>query len=410
MTTTNKGLALPTLNEPNWNDPLNENFTIIDTTLGGTYSRNVTADPVTNLLTVENCSNLILSFSGTAVTGLRFNIPAGVGGSWIVVNGTDKEILIGNATGGSATVAVPVSGRRTVYSNGTNAYLADNSISAIGSANTVIYNDGSKLTGTAGLTYDGTSLTVTPTVATTAAAVEAMRLDAQSSGTPAAGFGTALVMAAESPSSGTLVGGRIETILSDVTASTEDFDFLVKLMKDGAAAAEKLRVKSDGTLIQQGAVWSDNFKAKDGTDTAKINGITPIAAADVPTYSTSMTLLGTINTPSGSGNSVSLSSLVLTGYKMLLFLFNGVATTGGSSANRKVGTVPVSALTNASAMYGLVYVPLATGRAWGVVSPDNNDTSSMRFGNTGYSTATTSVSVATDAAFAGGSVLVYGVK
>lgn len=408
MATTNKGLEQPALNSTNWNVPLNANFGTIDATLGSTYSRNVTADPVTNLLTVANCSNLIMSFSGTAVSGLRFNIPAGVGGSWIIENLSSGEILIGNATGGSTTVAVPVSGRRTVYSTGTNVYLADTSISAIGVSNSIIYNNGTTLTGTTGLTYNGTSVTVTPTTAATNTTVEALRLDAQSSGTPATGLGPMIAMAAETAAGVTKVGGQIAAITTDVTTGSEDFDLTFSLMAAGAAAAEQMRIKSTGVVIPNTALWVTNIKGKTGADDALINGITPIAAAAVPGLSTGMTLLGTITT--SSGTSVSLGSLVLTNYKMLLFVFNGVTSTGGSNANRKVGSVTVSALTNSGAMYGLVYVPLTTGRAWGVVSTDSNDTASLRFGNAGYTTLTTSVSVATDAVFTGGEVLVYGVK
>jgi len=118
----------------------------------------------------------------------------------------------------------------------------------------------------------------------------------------------------------------------------------------------------------------------------------------------SMVLLGTIATTSGASQSLAVS---LTGYKLVLFDFDGVTTSGAST--RTVGGQVVSGTSNAGAMYGMVTVPLAHGRLFGGVNTVGAAASAI-IRATGYSTATTSVAVGTDGTFNGGSVRVYGVK
>ncbi len=407
MTTTNKGLNEPAANSPNWDVPLNQNFGYIDAALGEETTKSATGVGTTPVvLTTAEYRNLILTITGTLTANVTYHIPSGIGGQWIVANNTTGSftLTIGSA-GGGASVVIPTGGRRTVYSDGTNVYNADNTTAAIGSSGTIIYNNGTNLTGSTGLLYDGSKVTVTLTSATTNAGVEALRINTQSSGTPAAGFGPMITMEGETSPGVSKVGGQIVAAVSDVSVGNEDFDFVFNLMAAGLTASEKLRVKSNGDLVVQGEMWSNNYKAKDGTNTALINGITPIAASAVPGLSTGLTLLGTLNTT--SGNSATLSSLVLTDYKYLLFDFNGSAASGGGG-DRKVGGVAVSA-TGGSPFYGQVFVSLQTGRTWGGVAADGN-TSSIYVGNTSYTTATTSVTVSTGGTFTAGSVRVYGMK
>lgn len=408
MTTTNKGFNEPAANSPNWNVPLNQNFGYIDAALGEETTKSATGVGTTPVvLTTDEYRNLILTITGTLSANVTYHIPSNIGGQWIVANNTTGSftLTIGSA-GGGASVVIPTGGRRTVYSDGTNVYNADNTTAAIGSSGTIIYNDGTNLTGSTGLLYDGSKVTVTLTSATTNAGVEALRINTQSSGTPAAGFGPMITMEGETSPGVSKVGGQIVAAVSDVSVGNEDFDFVFNLMAAGTTAAEKLRVKSNGDLVVQGEMLSNNYKAKDGTNTALINGITPVAASAVPGLSTGLTLLGTINTTSGS--SVTLSSLVLTGYKYLLFDCYGVTSTGTGSRDVRIGGVIISA-TSSSAVYGQAFVSLVTGRIWGGVCPDGS-TVSTYVGNTFYTTGTTSVVVATGATFTAGSVLVYGMK
>jgi hypothetical protein len=84
------------------------------------------------------------------------------------------------------------------------------------------------------------------TTATTNAVTQVLRLDSQSSGTPANGIGVGIEFATETAAANTEIGATIEAITTDVTSTSEDFDLSFKTMAAGAAAAERMRVKSTG--------------------------------------------------------------------------------------------------------------------------------------------------------------------
>lgn len=87
---------------------------------------------------------------------------------------------------------------------------------------------------------------VQSTTATTNAVTQVLRLDSQSSGTPANGIGVGMQFVAETSAGNTEIGATIEAITTDVTATSEDFDLSFKTMAAGAAAAERARLKSTG--------------------------------------------------------------------------------------------------------------------------------------------------------------------
>lgn len=84
--------------------------------------------------------------------------------------------------------------------------------------------------------------------ATTNAVTQLLRLDSQSSGTPAIGIGVGMEFAAETSAGNTEVGVVLEAVTTDVTAASEDFDLVFKTMQNGAAAAERVRIRSDGNV------------------------------------------------------------------------------------------------------------------------------------------------------------------
>ncbi len=94
----------------------------------------------------------------------------------------------------------------------------------------------------------GKLLEIRTTEAATATVTDALRLNAQSSGTPAAGIGVGLEMAAETAAGNTEIGAVIEAVATNVTAAAENFDLVVRTMSGGAAAAERLRVTSAGAV------------------------------------------------------------------------------------------------------------------------------------------------------------------
>lgn len=73
-------------------------------------------------------------------------------------------------------------------------------------------------------------------------------LTSTSTGTPAVGIGTALMMAAETSPGVIKTGTSIESIVTNVGVATEAFDLVFKNMNAGAAAAETFRVESTGAV------------------------------------------------------------------------------------------------------------------------------------------------------------------
>ena len=66
--------------------------------------------------------------------------------------------------------------------------------------------------------------------------------------TPGLGIGAGLDYQVETSNNNTETGMRLETVTTDVTPGSEDFDFVVRLMQNGATASEKFRVSSTGNV------------------------------------------------------------------------------------------------------------------------------------------------------------------
>jgi hypothetical protein len=257
--------------------PLNANTAVIDAALGGNTTKNATGVGITPVvLTASEYQKLILTFSGTLTANVTYHIPSGVGGQWIVRNATSGAftVTIGNVAAGTS-VAITQGSQRIVYSDGTNIRFSDDVLPSIANEN-VVYSSGGTLTGSAGLTYNGTRLAVTATTAATNTATEALILDSQSSGTPANGVGTTMSFATETGVGNTEVGMQISAVTTDVTSGSEDFDFVLRLMAAGATASEIARITSVGAMTLAG----DNvITGRAATGTA----VQPLAYAGVTT-------------------------------------------------------------------------------------------------------------------------------
>jgi hypothetical protein len=142
-----------------------------------------------------------------------------------------------------------------------------------------------------------------------------LRVDSQSSGTPTSGIGVGIEMAAETAAGNTEVGVVLEAVTTDVTSTSEDFDFVVKNMAAGATAAETLRVTSTGnTKISNGDLIlntaGNGLKIKTGTD-ATAGVVTGLSSVSTTTINTAKALTGSlifvqpINTPDKHGFAVS---------------------------------------------------------------------------------------------------------
>lgn len=122
--TTNKDLNQPAFNSGSWDVPLNANFGFIDLALGGTTALNVTAASGTITLTSAQYTPLILSITGTLTANVNYQIPAGVGGQWIVSNATTGAFTVTiSSAGGGASVVVGVGTGTAISSNGTSVFF-----------------------------------------------------------------------------------------------------------------------------------------------------------------------------------------------------------------------------------------------------------------------------------------------
>lgn len=120
---------------------------------------------------------------------------------------------------------------------------------------------------------------------------------AYSSGTPVAGFGVGQEFAAYL-NAGVKVGASFDFPITDVTSTSEDFDFVVKLMAGGSAAAEKLRVTSLGSLIPSGRIIQ-----LQGADVASVAGAIALGTdgnAFEITGTNAITLISNVNWQNGA--------------------------------------------------------------------------------------------------------------
>lgn len=168
---------------------------------------------------------------------------------------------------------------------------------------------------------------------------------------------------------------------------------------------------NSGTILTTADI-ATQAEAEAGTSSTKL--MTPLGVEQaINVQAEGMVLLGTLTTTSGIIQT--LSGLTLTGYKYLLLDFNGVGHSSGTNQHINFGAAQVSAnvLVNTDILIGMANVSLETGVLVGSTSrqvPPNS--TSIQVSQSGYSTATTSVSVSTAAGgtFDAGSVKIYGIR
>jgi Chaperone of endosialidase len=162
--TTNKKLELPGNNDyvNTWNVPVNNDFTFVDTALGGVTSINATGTSGTITLTDTQYRPPFIEVTGAPSADVYYSIPSGTGGQWTVYNGTSTfAVYMVSAAGGSA-VRIP-RGYRTIVScdgSATGMRLSINTLpSPAGSDTQVQYNSSGAFAGSSNLTFNGTTLT-----------------------------------------------------------------------------------------------------------------------------------------------------------------------------------------------------------------------------------------------------------
>ena len=170
MTTANKSLAQPVNGSASWDTPLNANFGVIDAALGTfTYINvtGITSTPVT--LSSAQYQNMGIIFSGTPSANLTYNIPSGVGGTWIIndstTGGSSYTITIGSLSNGGlgAVVSIPRSKSANIFcdtSSGSVLFSDDSRAAPPGSTTQVIYNNAGAFAASANFVFDGVDATI----------------------------------------------------------------------------------------------------------------------------------------------------------------------------------------------------------------------------------------------------------
>ena len=98
-----------------------------------------------------------------------------------------------------------------------------------------------------GINAPATKLHIQQTNAATNSVTRLLRIDNYSTGTPANGIGVGLEFGVETTDNNLEIGAAIEAVVTDVTATSEDFDIVFRTMGAGAAAAERVRISSNTT-------------------------------------------------------------------------------------------------------------------------------------------------------------------
>ena len=165
--TANKHIEQPANNSDvdTWDVPVNGNMGYIDIALGGSTLLNATALSGNVALALAEYRPFALLITGAPTAATNYQVPSGVGGFWSVFNGTTGgfQISVGSAAGGSA-INIPVGTSVFITCDGSsNGMRVANTPVAVagGSTTQVQYNSSGILAGSAGFTFDGTTVAVT---------------------------------------------------------------------------------------------------------------------------------------------------------------------------------------------------------------------------------------------------------
>lgn len=201
----------------------------------------------------------------------------------------------------------------------------------------------------------------------------------------------------------TLGLGALSTLATVGTAEIADNSVTGAKIALGSDAAGDVMYYDGTNWVRLAAGTSGNFLKTNGA------GAAPSWAA-ASGSSDSMTLLGSITTTSGT--SQSLSSLNLTTYKKLYLVWNQVSATSAASFTLGGVTATKANGTAAGTLKGMLELDLLMGYFYSVTTGGGlGATEGATWGETSYTTASTSITVAPSAgSFDNGAIYVYGVK
>lgn len=209
-----------------------------------------------------------------------------------LINATATTVNFAQA--GTAISIGATSGTTTVRND-----LAVNGNTTLGDAS------GDTVTIHAGTLTAPNTITFAVDDATTAGISYPVKIQHTTSGTSAIGIGAGLQFITETSASNNETGMHLEAVTTDVTATSEDFDFVLKLMQNGAAAAERFRISSagDGTLVGDLAVNGGDITTTQTTGTvfnATATTVSVGGAATTLNLAHNTALAQTVNLGTGS--------------------------------------------------------------------------------------------------------------
>lgn len=265
MVTTNKKLNQPATSSTNWDVPLNENFGYIDEAFGGNTIKSATGQGTTAVvLTQEEYQRLVVTITGTLTANVTYLVPAGIGGQWIIRNATTGSFSVTfGISGGGSSVVIPQGTVRTVYSDGTDVRLSDQIGASI--PNTyMLYSDGTSITGSDKLTYDGSAVTFERASSAGNSVLAPLGLYRSTSGTPAAGLGASLAFYTDNSAGAQTYGAAVAGVVVDPTNGSEDYKLQFRIGVAGATPAVVSEISDGGITFKDDLVLT----ARASTDTA----------------------------------------------------------------------------------------------------------------------------------------------
>ena len=122
--------------------PIYADMGYIDSAFGGVANLNATAGSAT--LTVSEYRCLMIFITGAITSNVTYTIPSGVGGQWVVYNGTTSTngSTITISSGGGGTSVNPIQSEYNLYaSDGTNMFsvASPTSVPTGGGTNKIFY-------------------------------------------------------------------------------------------------------------------------------------------------------------------------------------------------------------------------------------------------------------------------------
>ena len=184
--------------------------------------------------------------------------------------------------------------------------------------------------------------------------------------TPGVGIGAGLDYQVETTNNNTETGMRLETVTTDVTAGSEDFDFVIKLMQNGATASEKVRVTSAGNVAVTGTVNASAYLVNGIAVSRIIPRVSTTTSSATPTINTNnvdvfgITAL-TVNITSFTTN---LSGTPTDGQKLWIYIVGTAARTITWGASFEASTVALPTTTVSTNRLDVGFVWNAATSKW----------------------------------------------